>query len=63
VTEYLRLVVRIAGGEAGARLAQAAGVATSPDTLLRLRRAAPVPPAVTLRVLGVDELALRRGQR
>lgn len=36
-TEYLLHFARTAGAEAGARLAAAAGLATSPDTLLRLQ--------------------------
>lgn len=59
---YLRLVARIAGGEAGARLATAAGVPTSPDTLLRLEQIVDTPPSAAPRVLGVDDLALRRGR-
>jgi transposase len=50
------------GGEAGARLALAAGLSISPDTLLRLLRRDGQLDAATLRVLGVDDLALRRGQ-
>jgi transposase len=52
-----------AGGEAGARLAQAVGLPVSPDTLLRLFQ--PFDSAVdsTPRVLRVDDLALRRRHR
>jgi transposase len=62
VSQHLRVLVQVAGGEAGAKLAAADGVPTSPDTLLRLQRTAVPPPATTPRVLGVDDLALRRGQ-
>jgi transposase len=51
------------GGEAGARLAERLAMATSPDTLLRITRAAgqdAMRPA-TPRVLGVDDWAWRRG--
>jgi len=56
-----------AGGEAGARLARAIGLPVSPGTrlrvtLLRLLRRSVLPLAPTPRVLGVDDLALRRGQ-
>ncbi len=56
-----------AGGEAGARLARTTGLPVSPDTrlrvtLLRLLRRSVLPVASTPRVLGVDDLALRRGQ-
>jgi transposase len=51
-----------AGGEAGARLAHAGGLPVSPDTLLRLLRRAVLPVAATPRVLGIDDLALRRGR-
>jgi transposase len=49
-----------AGGEAGARLARAAGLLVSPDTLLRLLRHSNLDSVPTPRVLGVDDLALRR---
>src|SRR6266851_9969753 len=52
-----------AGGEGGARLARKAGVPVSPDSLLRLLRAIQDQAVPTPRVLGVDDLALRRGKR
>ncbi len=51
------------GGEAGARLAQALGMRTSPDTLLNLIRAAPLPAAGEVRLVGLDEWAWRKGRR
>ncbi len=51
------------GGEAGARLARHLGLPTSPDTLLRLIRRAPDPPAPTVRVCGVDDFAWRKRRR
>jgi transposase len=51
------------GGQAGARLAARFQWWTSPDTLLRLVRAAPAPTAPAPQVIGVDEWAWRRGQR
>ncbi len=51
------------GGEAGARLAERLAMAASPDTLLRITRAAgqDATLAATPRVLGVDDWAWRRG--
>jgi transposase len=51
------------GGEAGARLVAALGMAVSPDTLLRGLRKAPSRLVGTPRVLGVDDWAFCRGQR
>jgi transposase len=51
------------GGQAGARLAARLQWRTSPDTLLRLVQAAPVPDAPAPHIIGVDEWAWRRGQR
>jgi transposase len=49
------------GGRAGARLAARLGLGVAKDTLLRLVRALPKEPAGPIRVLGVDEFALRKG--
>ena len=62
VTAVLTAFAQTAGGEAGARLAAAARAPTSPDTLLRLVRQQ-LPVVATPRVLGVDDLALRRRHR
>jgi transposase len=51
------------GGNAGARLAARLRLPTSAATLLRLVRAAWVPHAPALQVIGVDEWAWRRGHR
>jgi transposase len=61
-TELLTAFALQAGGEGGARLAHKAGVPTSPDTLLRLLQMMSDPPVRTPRVLGVDDVALRRGR-
>lgn len=50
------------GGEVGARLARAAGLAISGDALLRLLRRDEDSEVETPRVLGVDDLVLRRGR-
>jgi transposase len=51
------------GGEAGARLARCLGMPTSPDTLLRLIRAAPVPDPGQPHIIGLDDWAYKRGIR
>jgi transposase len=63
-TELLTTFALQAGGEGGARLARKAGVPISPDTLLRILHS--LMDAETQRgprVLGVDDVALRRKQR
>lgn len=63
-TELLTTFALQAGGEGGARLARKAAVPTSPDTLLRILHS--LVDAETQRgprVLGVDDVALRRKQR
>lgn len=49
------------GGEAGARLAAALGLPTSPDTILRRVKGAPDEPAPPPRYVGVDDWATRKG--
>lgn len=48
-------------GRPGSRLAVALGVPAAKDTLLRLLRALPEEPVGQVRVLGVDDFAMRRG--
>jgi transposase len=52
-----------AGGEGGARLAQQLGMPTSPDTVLRLIRAAPCPDPGQPTISGLDDWAYKRGLR
>ena len=51
------------GGEAGARLAGRLDMPTGPDTLLRRVKDAPEEPAPAPRIIGVDDWAIRKGQR
>jgi transposase len=59
----LRALALACGGEVGAQLAQRLEMPTSPDTLLREIRRSTCESQVRVRVLGVDDWALRRGQR
>ncbi|WP_374229178.1 transposase family protein [Ktedonobacter sp. SOSP1-52] len=61
--ELLRIIGETMGGEAGARLSRRLAMMCSPATLLRLVRQAPLPSSSTVRVVGVDEWAWRKGQR
>lgn len=61
-TELLVSIVQRTSAEAGARLAKAAGVPVSPDTLLRLLHRLDLDPVPTPRILGVDDFSLRRGR-
>src|SRR5262245_59972438 len=63
LTTVLRAIGQALGGQAGARLAACLRLTTSPATLLRLVRTAPVPPPPALQAVGVDEWAWRRGHR
>lgn len=63
LSEAIELIGVVAGGEAGARLLVGLAMAMSPDTILRVVRAAALPERETPRVLGVDDFAFRRGKR
>jgi transposase len=61
LSSALELIGFALGGEAGARIARALGLQTSPDSLIRcIRRTAAAEPP-TVRVLGVDDWAQRKG--
>lgn len=49
------------GGEAGTRLLRQMQMTTSPRTLLRLLRTAPASSVYPVRILGVDDWAMRKG--
>jgi CRISPR/Cas system-associated protein Cas7 (RAMP superfamily) len=59
----LRAIGLALGGQAGARLTARLRPSISSATLLRLVRAAPMPPTATLQAVGDDEWAWRRGRR
>ena len=50
------------GGEAGAKLLQHLAMPASADTVLRLVRTLPLPEAELLRVVAVDDWAMRKGR-
>jgi transposase len=62
LAETLEAVAFALGGQAGFRLAQRLKMPCSDDTLLRMIRKGPVPPAEPARVIGVDDWAKQRGQ-
>jgi Transposase len=61
VREQLTSIALALAGRAGVLLAGVLGLRVAKDTLLRLVRAAPEEPAWKIRVLGVDDFALRKG--
>lgn len=67
MTNRLRKWIEVIGyatsGEVGARLAEHLGVSTSPTTILRRLMALPLPPVVTVSVLGIDDWSFRRGRK
>jgi transposase len=62
LTEALELIGFALGGEAGARALGGLSMRASPDTVLRVIRAATLPEQEPPRVLGLDDFALRRGR-
>jgi transposase len=63
LTDAHRAIDFALGGEAGARLADRLDMPTSPGTLLRRAKGAADELAPPPRYVGVDDWALRRGQR
>ena len=51
------------GGQAGARIAKYGQMSGSRDTILRLVRRHPIPPAPLTHIIGIDDFAWRRGYR
>jgi transposase len=63
LSDTLRLLGFVLGGQAGARTAAQLGRRTSPETRLRTVRRSTDLGTVTPRVLGVDDWSYKRGQR
>lgn len=64
LTDALRELAFLAGGEAAARIARAFGLLVSPDALLESLHKVPFsPPCSTPKVLGIDDFAFRKGRR
>jgi transposase len=63
LSETVRLIGYVLGGEAGARLLMRLGMATSSDTVLRRLKVGPSIEIRGARALGVDDWAWRKGQR
>jgi transposase len=61
LTKTFREVGFTVGGEGGSRLLRRMQMPTSARTLLRLLRTAPEPAVYAVRVLGVDDWAMRKG--
>ena len=59
--EALAMIAFELGGEAGARLARELGLLISPDALLERIRRAPRLGAGQVKVLGVDDWAIKKG--
>lgn len=61
--DTLACIVFACGGEAGSPLACQLGMSVSADTLLRTIRRTNIPVPATVRILGVDDWAVRKGLR
>ncbi|TDU73505.1 transposase [Streptomyces sp. KS 21] len=62
VARMIQAIGLAVGGRAGARLAPQLGMRTTRASILRQVRLLPDPPVGTIRVLGVDEFAFRKGR-
>jgi transposase len=62
LSETIRLIGYVLGGEAGARLAQRLGMKSSPDTVLRRLKSGQPLPIQKVKAVGVDDWAWRKGQ-
>jgi transposase len=62
LSETIRLIGYVLGGEAGARLSGRLGMKTSPDTVLRRIKLGPSVPVSGVKAVGVDDWAWRKGQ-
>ncbi len=63
LSETIRLVGYVLGGEAGARLAKRLGMGTSPDTVLQRLKSGPSVPVQGAKAVSVDDWAWRKGQQ
>jgi len=63
LSETIRAIGYVLGGEAGARLSERLGMGTSPDTVLRRLKLGPSVPIRGVKAVGVDDWAWRKGQR
>jgi hypothetical protein len=61
--EALTVIGFALGGNAGARVSQKLALGASANTLLRRVRSAATAPSPAVRVLGVDDWAIRRRER
>lgn len=63
LSETIRLIGYVLGGEAGSRLTDRLAMRTSPDTLLRRLKLGPSAVIQGARAIGVDDWAWLKGQR
>jgi len=62
LTQRLRAIGLVAGGEAGSRLTKQLSMKSSPDTIIRILRQTVLPVSQQVRVLGVDDWAMQRSK-